>query len=123
MHADRINLRTHVAVSMCLIILVVCKAAVGKVIFVDADAVGSNDGISWANAYVYLQDALADANSSEKPVEIRVAHGIYKPDQGAGIMAGDREATFQLINGVAIKGGYAGFGEPGGRSLRIPGQL
>ncbi|MHC4087993.1 MAG: hypothetical protein ACYSU5_22725 [Planctomycetota bacterium] len=28
------------------------------------------------------------------------------------VTAGDRTATFQLINGVAIYGGYAGFGEP-----------
>jgi predicted outer membrane repeat protein len=28
------------------------------------------------------------------------------------VTAGDRTATFQLINGVVIKGGYAGFGQP-----------
>ncbi|MHC4888950.1 MAG: choice-of-anchor Q domain-containing protein [Planctomycetota bacterium] len=44
--------------------------------------------------------------------DIWVAEGIYKPDQGIGITPGDREATFQLKNGVSIKGGYAGFGEP-----------
>ena len=84
----------------------------GKTIYVDADATGANDGSSWENAYNHLQDALADANSSAKPVQIRVAQGIYKPDQGVGITPGDREATFQLISGVAIRGGYAGFGEP-----------
>ena len=82
------------------------------VIYVDADASGANDGSSWADAYNYLQDGLADANSSEKPVEIRVAQGIYKPDQGANQSPGDRQATFQLINGVTIKGGFAGFSEP-----------
>jgi len=41
-----------------------------------------------------------------------VAQGIYKPDRGAGITPGDREATFQLVNGVTIKGGYAGAGHP-----------
>ncbi|NIO41283.1 MAG: hypothetical protein GTO41_14565, partial [Burkholderiales bacterium] len=44
--------------------------------------------------------------------EIRVAQGTYKPDQGVGQTASDREATFQLINGVTIKGGYAGIGTP-----------
>jgi hypothetical protein len=83
-----------------------------RIIYVDADAAGANDGSSWADAYNYLQDALADANSAEKPVEIRVAQGIYKPDQGAGITPGDREATFQLINAVTIKGGYGGSREP-----------
>jgi probable HAF family extracellular repeat protein/predicted outer membrane repeat protein len=81
-------------------------------IYVDDDAAGANDGSSWDNAYNYLQDALTDANSSTVPVEIFVAQGVYKPDQGAGITPGDREATFQLINGVTIKGGYAGFDEP-----------
>jgi len=86
--------------------------ATGKIIYVDADAAGENDGSSWADAYNYLQDALADADSSAKPVEIHVAQGIYKPDQGSGVTPGDRTATFQLINGVTLKGGYAGFGAP-----------
>jgi predicted outer membrane repeat protein len=84
----------------------------GRTIYVDRHPNGTNDGSSWADAYHYLQDALADANSAEKPVEIRVAQGIYKPDQGANQTPGDREATFQLINGVTLKGGYAGLGGP-----------
>ena len=84
----------------------------GKIIYVDDNTAGTNDGSNWENAYVYLQDALADANSAEKPVEIRVAQGIYKPDQGAVQTPGDREATFRLINGVTLIGGYAGLGEP-----------
>jgi len=83
-----------------------------RIIYVDADANGINDGSSWTDAYNYLQDAFADANSAPKPLEIRVAQGIYKPDQGTGITPGDRMATFQLINGVTLRGGYAGFGEP-----------
>jgi len=79
-----------------------------RIIYVDDDAAGINDGTSWEDAYVYLQDALADANSIEKPVEIRVAQGVYKPDQGAYQTPGDREVAFQLINNVTINGGYAG---------------
>ncbi len=80
-----------------------------RCIYVDDDATGANDGSSWQDAYNYLQDAL----STEWWVdEIRVAQGIYKPDQSDGITPGDREATFQLKNGVTIKGSYAGFGEP-----------
>jgi hypothetical protein len=55
---------------------------------------------------------LADANTSAKPVEIRVAQGTYKPDEGAGVEDANRTETFQLINGVTLKGGYAGDGEP-----------
>jgi len=64
---------------------------------------------SWTNAYNYLQDALADANSDPNVDEIRVAQGIYTPDSNSGDPngSGDREATFQLINGVAIYGGFA----------------
>jgi len=91
-----------------------CTAAAGKTIYVDDDAVGSNNGSSWVDAYTFLQEALADANSAERPVEIRVAQGTYKPDEGLlAIPEFDwRTATFQLINGVTLKGGYAGFGEP-----------
>jgi parallel beta-helix repeat protein/predicted outer membrane repeat protein len=83
-----------------------------KIIYVDDDAEGLNDGSSWQNAYIFLRDALADANSVEKPVEIRVAQGIYKPDEGNNGRPGDQRASFCLINKVAIKGGFAGLGEP-----------
>jgi hypothetical protein len=97
---------------IALIFVVSTTTATGKIIYVDDDATGTNDGTSWENAYVYLQDALADANDSDKPVEILIAQGIYKPDQGAEQTLGDRVATFQLINGVALKGGYAGLNDP-----------
>ena len=55
-----------------------------------------------------IQDALAIASSGD---EIWVAEGVYKPDQGAGNAPGDRNATFQLKNGVAL---YSGFPPDGG---------
>jgi len=84
---------------------------VRRPIFVDVDATGNNDGSGWADAYNYLQDAIDNVLSSH---EIRVAEGIYTPDSNSADPngSGDRAATFQLIDGVAIKGGYAGFGEP-----------
>lgn len=95
-----------------LLLLVVARtAAASGTIYVDADAPGANNGLSWENAYVFLQDALADANSAEKPVEIRVAQGTYTPDQGFQQTLGNKSAFFQLINEVAIKGGFAGFSE------------
>jgi probable HAF family extracellular repeat protein/predicted outer membrane repeat protein len=82
-----------------------------KVIYVDDDATGANDGSSWADAFNHLQDALAAAWSGD---EICVAEGIYTPDSNSANPngSGDRTATFQLINGVTIKGGYAGTGTP-----------
>ena len=91
------------------LISAIVVSAPPKVIYVDDDAAGVNDGSSWVDAYIYLQDALTDANSADKPVEIRVAQGFYQPDRVAGISVGDREATFQLLSQVAVKGGYAGF--------------
>jgi len=83
-----------------------------QIIYVDGRSTGANDGSSWADAYVYLQDALAEATTAEKPVEIRVAQGVYKPDQGANQTPADRAATFQLLDGVTLKGGYAGLARP-----------
>jgi predicted outer membrane repeat protein len=95
------------------IILMICNSTFAdKIIYVDDDATSSNNGSSWQNAYKYLQDALTDANAAEKPVEIRVAQGIYKPDRGAGITLGNRNASFQLINNVTLSGGYAGILAP-----------
>lgn len=101
-----------------LLTTVCCSFTYGKIIYVDAEGTGANEGSSWANAYWCLRDALANVRSGD---EIRVAQGIYKPDQqvvivsrrGAQVVAtGNRTATFQLRDGVTIRGGYAGFGKP-----------
>jgi parallel beta-helix repeat protein len=92
-----------------MVILGICGTVQAEVIYVDAVALGIDDGSSWTDAYNNLQDALAVAVAGD---EIRVAQGTYKPDQGAAVTPGDREATFQLISGVTVNGGYAGDGEP-----------
>jgi len=102
-------LKTTRVIFTFTILLIVCTAVNAKIIYVDTDAPGADNGSSWNDAYNYLQDALNAAVAAD---EIRVAQGTYRPDQGAGITAGDRFATFQLVNGVAVKGGYAGFGQP-----------
>ncbi len=104
-----------------LLLSAICTIAPAKTIYVDDDAAGANDGTSWSDAYAFLQDALADANSADKPVEILVAQGTYTPDKGADRTAGHREATFQLINGGRIVGGYAGIREsdPNERNIEL----
>lgn len=75
------------------------------VIHVDHAATGLNNGVTWADAFVDLQDALASAKTG---YEIWVAKGTYRPDQGAGKTPGDRSASFQLPGNVAVYGGFAG---------------
>ncbi|MBC8217537.1 MAG: hypothetical protein H8E73_03655, partial [Planctomycetes bacterium] len=84
---------------------------VQEVKYVDADAAGDNDGSSWEDAFNCLQDALSAASLGD---EIRVAQGVYRPDEDTDNPAGtgDREATFKPKLGVSVKGGYAGCGEP-----------
>jgi len=79
-----------------------------KVIYVDKNAPGLNNGSSWNRAYNYLQDALAASSSGD---EIRVADGIYRPDEDVAHPYGtsDRTAIFLLKNGVAIYGGFQGY--------------
>jgi hypothetical protein len=110
------------------LLAIICTGTAGKTIYVDDDATSANNGSSWENAYFYLQDALADANSAEKPVEIRVAQGIYMPDREGppgrkrrAVAPGDREATFHLISDVTLRGGFAGFGEvdPDARDVEL----
>ncbi len=74
-------------------------------LYVNGAASGANNGLDWANAFVRLQDALAAAGQFGGAVpEIWVARGTYRP-AGPG---GDRAATFQLVNGVAVYGGFRG---------------
>jgi len=95
-------------------------AEAGRIIYVDDDAPGADDGTSWCDAYRFLQDAISEAEFTEDVTEIRVAAGVYRPDAGAGQIAGDREASFWIIGRASLKGGYAGCGaqNPDHRSLR-----
>ena len=106
---------------MSLFLLAIVSTAGAEIIYVDVDASTGGNGQSWATAYKYLQDALADANSNPYVNEIWVAEGTYKPDANSADPngSGDREATFQLLNGVGIYGGYAGVGagEPNERDI------
>jgi hypothetical protein len=67
-------------------------------IYVDQHATGASNGQSWLNAFTTLQQALAIAVDGDT---IDVAQGDYT------LAAADPTATFQLIDGVTIQGGFA----------------
>jgi len=70
-----------------------------KVCYVNAAAGPTNTGLSWATAYVKLNNALADLTCSE----VWVAQGTYVPTT-----LGTRTASFALRPGQAVYGGFAG---------------
>jgi predicted outer membrane repeat protein len=70
------------------------------VLYAKSVASGTGDCLSWANACT-LQTALTGAASGN---EIWATAGTYKPTT----LGTDRSATFQLKNGVAVYGGFAG---------------
>ena len=77
-----------------------------KILYVDQSATtGQNDGSSWNDAFVDLQDALETASICPGQYnEIWVASGIYKPDRETS----DPNMSFHLIDCVSLYGGFAG---------------
>ena len=95
----RAALRIFVALTVAL----VCWAGTAwgfPIHYVTESGAGSGNGSSWANAHAGVQAALAAAECDD---EIWVAEGTYKPTDGD-----DRYATYQLKDGVALYGGFAG---------------
>ena len=93
----------------------IARTGLGQVVYVDAAAAPGGTGLSWGSAYNDLQAGLAAARSSLAVTEVRVAGGVYRPGP-----AGDRSASFQLVERVALRGGYAGGASatPDARDLR-----
>ena len=87
-----------------------CETLPSGTLYVDDSATGGlNDGSSWTNAYLELEDALDHARCAGGTITtIEVAQGTYYPDTTG--LTDARAASFQLIDGVEVKGGYAGYG-------------
>ena len=114
MRSQRIK---HVlAVVLCVWAVTAAQAA-QQAIYVDAAADGANDGSSWADAFVSLQDGLVAAGGATEPVEIRVAQGTYKPFENTW----SRNATFVVLSGMVLRGGYAGIAgtDPDARDISL----
>lgn len=93
-----------------VVVFPLCSQVSAAVLYVDAssDAV-VRDGRTWSTAYPHLQDALKSAAAGD---EVRVASGVYYPDLVSSDpnSQGDRASAFELVSGVAVRGGYAGIG-------------
>ena len=99
------NLKTWVVISLFLL-SIVSTTVFADTIYVKEGASGA--GTSWTDAYGGFQDALDGAIVGD---EIWVAVGTYKPSTEVG-GSGSRYQTFQMKNGVAIYGGFAGTEDP-----------
>jgi len=98
---ERRNLRFFLSASIFFVMAVSSISAAGDIIYVKEDGTGS--GTSWGDAYGDLQDALDAAIFG---YEIWVAEGTYRPNPNG--LVNPREASFRMINDVAIYGGFAG---------------
>ena len=120
----RTNRFTSVAAAMGMAVALAAPTSAQSTLHVDDDAAPGGNGQTWAASYRFLQDALASAADSGGAVTaIRVGQGIYTPDRDEANPdgTGDREETFQLINGLALMGGYAGLGaaDPDERDIEL----
>lgn len=109
------KLFTSLVVAVACSLIVCSSLQAGTTLFVKAVSPPGGDGQTWATAFSYLQDALTAARAPGSGVsEVWVAAGVYKPDRDAIHPTGsaDPSATFQLINGVAVRGGFAGNEDP-----------
>lgn len=81
-------------------LMLLCLKAHTAIIYVNANATGSNNGTSWTNAYTDLQAALSVAFVND---DIWVATGTYKPTSTTS-----RSISFVMRNGVDMYGGFNG---------------
>ena len=102
--------RIGIRVLFCLLMIggmlgLTCSSA-QAVVYVDKDATsGANNGLSWANAYTNLKNALNNTVSGE----IWVADGTYYPTTNPDPASEtDRTLFFLLDSGIFLYGGFNG---------------
>lgn len=85
---------------LLLLLAILAMPASATVRYVDASRPdNSGNGLTWATAHKYLQNALSAASDGD---QIWVARGTYKPTNDPN----DRNASFVMKEGVAIYGGF-----------------
>jgi hypothetical protein len=112
---------SHARWTIAAVSLTAATAAVQAVpvCHVDDDAVPGGDGTSWTTAFRFLRDAVTCASDPESGIlEIRVAGGVYVPDRDETIPVGtgNRQASFELVDDVVVRGGYLGLAAGAGES-------
>ncbi|MCU0335391.1 MAG: hypothetical protein MUF62_10160 [Chitinophagaceae bacterium] len=76
-------------------------AVATPILYVNAQATGTGNGLSWQNAFTRLEQAL---NSTQPGVsQVWVARGTYRPTTNT-----NRDSAFIMRNNLAIYGGFAG---------------
>ena len=118
---SRIDTRSILSFALLLAVIAggPAQAQQPDTVYVDGAASGANDGTSWSDAYVHLQDALDEVNEGTTSHVIQVAEGVYYPDEDSdGDHTSDSEAeSFDLgpqnsLYSVQLRGGYpSGGGE------------
>ncbi|MGJ8696457.1 MAG: hypothetical protein ACSHYF_09070 [Verrucomicrobiaceae bacterium] len=71
--------------------------------YVDASAPPGGNGVTWNSAYQDLQSAIAAAPAG---CEIRMAQGVYYPDEKGGENSDARDASFVLGGDLTLVGGF-----------------
>ncbi len=107
--------------SIFFFLMLWCGVVHAGVLYVDAASEAAEpDGLTWSTAYAFLQDALSAARAGD---EIRVARGVYYPDMFSSDpnLQGNRSLAFEMKNGIALVGGYAGgdSADPNARDWRL----
>ena len=74
--------------------------------YVDGDAPAGGNGLSWATAFQFLQDAL-DQTVASRGDEVWIAGGVYYPVDRAG-QTSDRVDSFNIKDQVRLFGGFQG---------------
>ena len=77
-----------------------------SVVYVNKNATGLNNGTSWANAYINLQDGINACGA----IEVWVVSGTYLPTVivPGNFTTDNRGKSFQMKSGVSVYGGFNG---------------
>mgnify|MGYP006270900901 CR=1 FL=1 len=88
------------------------------VVHVDANAPDGGDGTAWGSAYNLLNSALTEANGGTGAYEIRVAAGVYYPDENNPSASLPSFAIER--DGIRLLGGYPANSYQSGGGMRNP---